>query len=131
MAKKELYGEAGNHQRLTDPRMPPWPQAAMETEMLFDDEVKQQLAAKDAVIAELVRALKGIESLFSEEPKMYLRPVDHAYRMTHGDSDRVDDAFDKVRAALAAAALSESEACTHTSAYYKEEKPCMICGEKP
>jgi hypothetical protein len=89
-------------------------------------ELQAQLAAKDAVIAEMVVALRSLANEASGFRSM-------ADWTVHGHTNiavlglRIDEA----RAALAAAALPESKACTHTSAYYKEEKPCMICGEKP
>jgi hypothetical protein len=47
-------------------------------------------------------ALRKILSLFSDEPKMYLRPCDPSHRMTYGDSDRVDEAFIAAEKALEA-----------------------------
>jgi hypothetical protein len=47
-----------------------------------------------------LEALQAINALFTSEPKMYLLPCERDYKMTNGDSDRVDDAFIALDAAI-------------------------------
>lgn len=74
------------------------------------EDLRAQCAAKERVIGQLVEALRGIKALFEQDPKMYLMPCEPHYRMTYGDSDRVDEAFNAIEAALAAAQAQDTSA---------------------
>lgn len=59
------------------------------------DTGKYKRAADD-----LLSALVAIEELFTKEPLMLVRPFNHKYRITNGDQERIDAAFDKSKRAI-------------------------------